>query len=178
MSLVYIHCASFNLYENSSNVSDNLKCQNFATALKSMTNKPVFLKDVKHKMLTYRQRENSSLDDICYVAVCHQNIHTRDSKIHEASMGPTWVLSAPGGPHVGPMNLVIRDGLSDTHSKGSGFEWVTQYSLLNNVIDVKKNIRKTVYHYNDVIMSAMASQIISLTIVYSTVYSGEDQRKH
>ena len=27
-------------------------------------------------------------------------------------------------------------------------------------------------------MSAMASQIISLTIVYSTVYSGADQRKH
>ena len=23
--------------------------------------------------------------------------------------GPTWVLSAPGGPHVGPTNLVIRD---------------------------------------------------------------------
>ena len=23
-------------------------------------------------------------------------------------MGPTWVLSAPTGPHVGPMNLVIR----------------------------------------------------------------------
>ena len=23
-------------------------------------------------------------------------------------MGPTWVLSAPGGPHVGPIDLVIR----------------------------------------------------------------------
>ena len=33
-------------------------------------------------------------------------------------------------------------------------------------------------HYSDVIMGAMASQITSLTIVYSTVYSGEDQRKH
>ena len=33
-------------------------------------------------------------------------------------------------------------------------------------------------HYNDVIMSAMASQITSLTIVYSTVYSDADQRKH
>ena len=33
-------------------------------------------------------------------------------------------------------------------------------------------------HYCDVIMGAMASQIISLTIVYSTVYSGADQRKH
>ena len=33
-------------------------------------------------------------------------------------------------------------------------------------------------HYNDVIMGAMASQITSLTIVYSSVYSGSDQRKH
>ena len=33
-------------------------------------------------------------------------------------------------------------------------------------------------HYNDVIMGAMAYQITSLTIVYSSVYSGADQRKH
>ena len=30
-----------------------------------------------------------------------------DSKVHGANMGPTWVLSAPDGPHVGPMNLAI-----------------------------------------------------------------------
>ena len=33
-------------------------------------------------------------------------------------------------------------------------------------------------HYSDVIMSVMASQINSLTIVYSSVYSCADQRKH
>ena len=33
-------------------------------------------------------------------------------------------------------------------------------------------------HYSDVIMGAIASQITSLTIVYSTVYAGTDQRKH
>ena len=33
-------------------------------------------------------------------------------------------------------------------------------------------------HYCDVIMGAMASQIISLTIIYSIIYSGADQRKH
>ena len=32
--------------------------------------------------------------------------------------------------------------------------------------------------YDDVIMGAMTSQITSLMIVYSTVYSGADQRKH
>ena len=31
-----------------------------------------------------------------------------DSNIHVAHMGPTWVLSAPGGPHVGPMDLAIK----------------------------------------------------------------------
>ena len=31
-----------------------------------------------------------------------------DSKVHGAKMGPTWVLSAPDGPNVGPMNLAIR----------------------------------------------------------------------
>ena len=35
-----------------------------------------------------------------------------------------------------------------------------------------------VYHYNDVTMSAMASQITSPVIVYSTVHPGADQRKH
>ena len=33
-------------------------------------------------------------------------------------------------------------------------------------------------HYNDVIMSAMASQITSITIVYSTVYSGLSSKKN
>ena len=33
-------------------------------------------------------------------------------------------------------------------------------------------------HNSDVIMGAMAPQITSLTIVYSTVHSGADQRKH
>ena len=31
-----------------------------------------------------------------------------DSKVHGANRGPTWVLSAPDGPHVGPINLAIR----------------------------------------------------------------------
>ena len=45
-----------------------------------------------------------------------------------------------------------------------------------------KKIRHPIWlflsHYGDVIMGAIASQITSLTIVYSTVYSDADQRKH
>ena len=41
------------------------------------------------------------------------------------------------------------------------------------IINMHANI-----HYDDVIMGTIASQITSLTIVYSTVYSGADQSKH
>ena len=37
---------------------------------------------------------------------------------------------------------------------------------------------RCVLHYSDVIMATMASHLTSLTIVYSTIYSGADQRKH
>ena len=36
-------------------------------------------------------------------------IYIPDNKVHGANMGPTWVLSAPNEPHVGPMNIAIRD---------------------------------------------------------------------
>ena len=42
----------------------------------------------------------------------------------------------------------------------------------------KKSLKFHTLHYCDVIMGTMASQITSLTIVYSTVYSGAGQRKH
>ena len=53
-----------------------------------------------------------------------------DGKVHGASMGPTWVLSAPDGPHVGPINLPIRVefrlyGIAAT-SRGVGDELVIQ----------------------------------------------------
>ena len=46
--------------------------------------------------------------------------------------------------------------------------------------DVRSTVQYQVMriHYSDVKMSAMASQITSLTIVYPSVYSGADQRKH
>ena len=47
----------------------------------------------------------------CVHYTCMSGImHIPDSKVHGANMGPTWGLSAPDGPHVGPMNLAIRDG--------------------------------------------------------------------
>ena len=55
--------------------------------------------------------------NICYTA-CSRDLankqrktkapqHSPDSKVHGANMGPTWLPSAPDGPHVGPMNCTI-----------------------------------------------------------------------
>ena len=53
-------------------------------------------------------------------------------------------------------------------------------SLLNTGRNGALNVSTSplFHHYNDVIMTTMASQITSLTVVYSTVYSNADQIKH
>ena len=51
-------------------------------------------------------------------------------------------------------------------------------ALTNNNSMVMTSAWSAGSHYNDVIIGMMPSQITSLTIVYSTVYSDTDQRKH
>ena len=53
------------------------------------------------------------------------------------------------------------------------YRFVYRYTVFNT-------LRQTcsICNYNDVIMGAIASQITSLTIVYSIVYSDADQRKY
>ena len=53
-----------------------------------------------------------------------------------------------------------------------------EINVLYHVIAGIHSIMRLFVHYSDVIMSVVAPQITSLTIVYSTVYSGADQRKH
>ena len=55
---------------------------------------------------------------------------------------------------------------------------VKQRSMLELWVITDKGNAWTILHYCDVIMEAMASQIVGLTIVYSIVHSGADQRKH
>ena len=47
----------------------------------------------------------------------------------------------------------------------------------NSLLQTTAASNMTHYHYSDVIMGAMVAQITSLTIVYSSVYSGADERK-
>ena len=51
-----------------------------------------------------------------YIVLIHHHwyiqwyfIDIPDNKVYGDNMGPTWVLSALAGPHVGPMNLAIWD---------------------------------------------------------------------
>ena len=56
--------------------------------------------------------------------------------------------------------------------------WHWKATCVCNYSSWNTRTRLSYSHYNDVIMGAITSQITSLTIVYSTVYSGADQRKY
>ena len=69
--------------------------------------------------------------------------------------------------------------LSSSHSRKS--VWKCQpfcFGLNVFMMNYTKCMNSVQYHYRDVIMSTMASQITSVSIVYSTVCTGPDQRKH
>ena len=74
---------------------------------------------------------------------------------------------------------LVRD---DLINKWNRIEiWTKSRNLLKTPVhytNLQINCHFKKHHYNDVIMGMIASQITSLTIVYSTVYSGAVQRKH
>ena len=55
---------------------------------------------------------------------------------------------------------------------------ITLFHHLSLAGRIYRIIPAVMTHYNDGIMSVMATQIISLTIIYLSVYSDADQRKH
>ena len=60
----------------------------------------------------------------------------------------------------------------------SNSNWFMSYVINRNLPIVSSAPWWCLFHYSDIIMSAMASQFTSLTIVYSTIYSGGDRRRH
>ena len=76
-----------------------------------------------------------------------------------------WRLTAPRH-YLNQGLLLISEVL--WHSFESNFTTNVQSPILHNEFE----------HYIDVIMTTIASQITTLTMVYSIVYSGADQRKH
>ena len=88
------------------------------------------------------------------------------------------------------VDLRLNKRLSNTRNAGNLRHHRTYYDVTSGGIAMIKfreseqdlNLQRDIctagVHYCDVIMFAMASQITSLAIIYSTVYSGADQRKH
>ena len=75
------------------------------------------------------------------------------------------------------MASCIAFGITGTmHSYPSGFSDANIHCLYSD--DLRTCLSTICHHCNDVIMSALASQITSLTVVYSGVCSRTDQRKH
>ena len=58
-----------------------------------------------------------------------------DSKVQEANMGAIWGRQVPGGPHVCPMNLVIRGDLFQStalYMNKHCFQWKIAIMLLTS----------------------------------------------
>ena len=75
-------------------------------------------------------------------------------------------------------NTILRC-LSSTlqnYHQGKSAHWYNFW--ITNVLQGLNHATSRPHHYSDAIMSTMGSQITSLTIVYSTVYSSAGQRKH
>ena len=76
-------------------------------------------------------------------------------------------------------NTADADNLATQWTRSSS-AIVLIHSTLNILISTQETLIfwENGMHYNGVIMSAMVSQLTSLTIVYSIVYSGADGIKH
>ena len=69
------------------------------------------------------------LSSCVQVVVCRMFGANPNNKVHGTYMGPTWDRQDPGGPHVGPMNLAIREAISCTNA-----DWFTIWPLKKSVI--------------------------------------------
>ena len=93
----------------------------------------------------------------------------------------TWRRKEPG--HQQPWYWLGWTRLTLSQHVGTYYGMVSVHPPVNCVRDNSKNTFQDhvifyARHYDDVIMTTLASQITSLTVVYSIVYSGVIQRKH
>ena len=96
----------------------------------------------------------------------------------------TWLISVSKMSH---RKTVVSNAIKDTYASVFASHWLKPFACglrgykiqpLDNAHSMPISQHKSCDHDNDVTMSAMAYQITSLTIVYSSVNSGEDQIKH
>ena len=86
---------------------------------------------------------------------------------------------------VSPSGQGVWIGCRNLHHVGDHCRWPKMsrlgklwWLMYSGMVKVIKQRSTNVCHYYDVILGAIESQITSLAIVYSTVYSSANQRKH
>ena len=70
-----------------------------------------------HQAQQQKEREIKLLDTWYYKLGIVVKYNIPDSNFHVAHMGPTWVLSVPGGPHVGHIKIAVWDDI-EHNTKG------------------------------------------------------------
>ena len=103
-----------------------------------------------------------------------------DSKIHVAHIWPTWVLSAPGGPHVVPTNLVIGGVLHifDLTKKSETCAWMytnqscegTRIQLWLNILSMR-HLRYSDEHWFDKLIFCFRTIAIQSTTIVSVLHN-------
>ena len=95
-----------------------------------------------------------TFDTFIWAAITQQSTHeygrinhvklkrndTPDRTVHGAIMGLTWVLSAPDGPHVGPMNLAIRDYITTKWAREESCVYMMWY-MVHVIISIPVQMR-------------------------------------
>ena len=92
-----------------------------------------------------------------------------DSKVHVASIGPTWVLSSPGGPHAGPMNLAIWE-LWQNHPNVE-WDWIDTSLIVVIKVSYKNcmNITSNNWRFKHLIIIILFDMELALEeLAYST----------
>ena len=78
----------------------------------------------------------------------------------------------------GSVSARLGQCLQDNNTKETNWYRVRRLTHSPTLRQYNAYLMIFTWHNGDVLMGTVASQITSLTIVYSTVYSGADQRKH
>ena len=93
--------------------------------------------------------------------------------LNEVTIHSKWTNITNGGYH----GCVLWDGKRTLPIKRpSPYKCAMPFQITH--ILFTPPLKALLIHYIDVIMTTMASQITSLTVVYSTIYSEADQRRH
>ena len=126
---------------------------------------------------------NKTFDIMPDVAMRLSRVITPDSKFHGANMGPTWVVSAPDGPHVGPMNLAIRERLHSTLQWWHMRHHASQINSNSNIFSTVESDWQQEKYQNSGVINEFSSKRVTNAECQDVIYNcwiivGPDEQRH